>query len=296
MNGIDKKDPNETERRRLLHTQFARTLRKPFFQAVRAYRLVAPGDRIAVCLSGGKDSFLLALLMQELQKQMQRAQQALSLVFLTMNPGYTPAEVQQMQANAAAYSLPLEMFHTDVLRIVERHAEAHPCFLCAKMRRGYLYAEAQNRGCNKIALGHHYDDAVSTVLMGLLYGGQVQAMLPRVQAAHYPNMELIRPLCGVRERAITAWAQTSGLQFTPCRCPAQQKNRQKALPSQRAVVRELIASLAADNPQVEANILNAVKNVDTRKVLGWRDATGSHSFLDAWNENESDAPDRLIDR
>jgi len=279
---------NEMERRRLLHTRFARTLRKPFLQAVQEYQLVAPGDRIAVCLSGGKDSFLLALLMQDLQRQMQRAQQAISLVFLTMNPGYAPTEVQQLQANAAAYSLPLEMFSTDVLRVVERHAETHPCFLCAKMRRGYLYTEAQARGCNKIALGHHYDDAVSTVLMGMLYGGQVQAMLPRVQAAHYPGMELIRPLCLVREHDITAWVQASALHFIPCCCPAQQKAR----PSQRAAVRDLIASLATENPQVEANILNAVKHVDTRKVLGWRDAAGQHSFLDAFAVSDAfDVPD-----
>ena len=165
---------------------------------------------------------------------------------------------------------------TNVLRVAGNHAADHPCFLCAKMRRGHLYAEAQKRGCNKIALGHHYDDAIETVLMGIIYGGQVQAMLPRVKAKNYAGMELIRPLYLTREKAVQAWADFCGLTFLPCDCPA------KTLESdtKRAEIKALIASLAAGNPQIEANILNAVKNVDTAKLVGWRDENGKHSFLD----------------
>ena len=259
------------EVRQSLQRQFARTIRKPFMRAVREYGLVEAGDRVAVCISGGKDSMVLALLLQDLQRTVD-----FSLVCLAMDPGYTPAGRARLEANAAALALPLEVFETDVLRVAARHAAAHPCFLCAKMRRGHLYAEAQKRGCNKIALGHHYDDAVETVLMGLLYGGQVQAMLPRLAAKHYAGMQLIRPLYFVRERAVQDWADTCGLMFMSCDCPAKTLERG----TQRATVKALIAALAADNPQVEANLLNAVKNVDTAKLLGWRDEDGRHSFLD----------------
>lgn len=257
--------------RRSLQREFARTLRKPFVDAVKQYRLVQPGDKIAVCISGGKDSMLLALLMQDLQHTVD-----FSLVFLAMDPGYTPEGRARLEANAAHLGLPLEIFDTNVLRVAGNHAAEHPCFLCAKMRRGHLYTEAQKRGCNKIALGHHYDDAVSTVLMGLLYGGQVQAMLPRLAAKNYPGMELIRPMYHIRERDVQAWVQHCGQDFASCDCPAKELEHD----TKRAAVRTLINTLAADNPQVGANILNAVKNVDTQKLLGWRDETGFHSFLD----------------
>ena len=181
-----------------------------------------------------------------------------------------------LEENAARLELPLEIFETNVLRVAGSHAAGHPCFLCAKMRRGHLYTEAQRRGCNKIALGHHYDDAIETVLMGLIYGGQVQAMLPRVKAKNYAGMELIRPLYLTREKAVQAWADFCGLTFLPCDCPAKTLEND----TKRAEIKALIASLAAGNPQIEANILNAVKNVDTAKLIGWRDENGKHSFLD----------------
>ena len=261
----------EQDIRRSLQREFARSLRKPFADAVKQYRLVQPGDKVAVCISGGKDSMLLALLMQDLQRTV-----GFSLVFLAMDPGYSPAGRARLETNAAQLGLPLAIFETNVLCVAGNHVAAHPCFLCAKMRRGHLYAEAQKRGCNKIALGHHYDDAVSTVLMGLLYGGQVQAMLPRLAAKHYPGMEPIRPLYHVRERDVQAWVQHCGLDFASCDCPEKALERD----TKRAAVRQLIDTLEADNPQVGANILNAVKNVDTGKLLGWRDDTGFHSFLD----------------
>ena len=257
--------------RRTLQSEFVRTLRKPFVDAVKEYDMVQAGDRIAVCISGGKDSMLLALLMQDLQRTVD-----FELIFLAMDPGYAPAGRAHLEENAARLGLPLEIFQTNVLRVAGNHASEHPCFLCAKMRRGHLYTEAQRRDCNKIALGHHYDDAIETVLMGLIYGGQIQAMLPRVKAKNYAGMELIRPLYLTREKAVQAWADFCGLTFLPCDCPA------KTLESdtKRAEIKALIASLAAGNPQIEANILNAVKNVDTAKLLGWRDENGRHSFLD----------------
>lgn len=256
---------------RLLHTDYARSLRKPFRRAVEEYRLLAPGDRVAACLSGGKDSMLLALLLRDLARE-----QPFELTFLAMDPGYTREHRLEVEGNAARLGLRLHVFKTNVLRVAGRHAPEHPCFLCAKMRRGHLYAEAQRLGCNKIALGHHFDDAVESTLMGLLYGGQVQTMLPRLRSRHYPGMELIRPLYLVREKAVQGWAEASGLTFSPCGCPAAQRERD----TKRAEVKALLARLSAENPQVEKNILNAVKSVDTAKVLGWRDAAGTHSFLD----------------
>lgn len=257
--------------RRTLQSEFVRTLRKPFVDAVKEYDMVQAGDRIAVCISGGKDSMLLALLMQDLQRTVD-----FELIFLAMDPGYAPAGRAHLEENAARLGLPLEIFETNVLRVAGNHASEHPCFLCAKMRRGHLYTEAQRRGCNKIALGHHYDDAIETVLMGLIYGGQIQAMLPRVKAKNYAGMELIRPLYLTREKNVQAWADFCGLTFLPCDCPAKTLEND----TKRAEIKALIASLAAGNPQIEANILNAVKNVDTAKLLGWRDENGRHSFLD----------------
>ena len=168
------------EIKRTLQSEFVRTLRKPFVDAVKAYGLVKPSDKVAVCISGGKDSMLLALLLQDLQHTVD-----FDLVFLAMDPGYAPEGRRHLEENAKRLDIPLEIFDTDVLRVAGVHSAEHPCFLCAKMRRGYLYTEARKRGCNKIALGHHYDDAIGTVLMGLIYGGQVQAMLPRVKAKNY---------------------------------------------------------------------------------------------------------------
>ena len=237
------------EIKRTLQSEFVRTLRKPFVDAVKAYGLVKPSDKVAVCISGGKDSMLL---------------------------GYAPEGRKHLEENAKRLDIPLEIFDTDVLRVAGVHSAEHPCFLCAKMRRGYLYTEARKRGCNKIALGHHYDDAIGTVLMGLIYGGQVQAMLPRVKAKNYEGMELIRPLYFTREQSVIDWAEYCGLTFLPCDCPAKKLESD----TKRAEIKQLIASLAANNPQIEANIFNAVKNVDTAKLLGWRDANGKHNFLD----------------
>ena len=216
---------------------------------------------------------MLALLLRDYQRY---SGIAFDMICLAMDPGYTPQNRRQIEQNMAQLGLPLEVFETNVLRVAGRHAADNPCFLCAKMRRGHLYAQAQRRGCNKIALGHHYDDAIETVLMGLIYGGQVQAMLPRLRSANYDGMELIRPLYHVRERDVAGWVRESGLTFLPCACPAHTRGAD----TKRAEMKKLIAALAAENPQIEANLLNAVKNVDTRKVLGWRDAAGRHSFLD----------------
>lgn len=257
----------------LLHTDFSKKIRDPFVKAIKQYGLIAPYDHIAVCISGGKDSALLALLLRDYQRY---SGIPFQLTCLAMDPGYAPENRQQILSNMERFGLSLEIFDTNVLQVAGKHAAQNPCFLCAKMRRGYLYTEAQKRGCNKIALGHHYDDAIETVLMGLLYGGQIQAMLPRLKSANYSGMELIRPLYLVREADVSAWVKACELQFLPCACPAHTKEGN----TKRAEIKALIAKLSQENPQIESNILNAVKNVNTAKILGWRDEAGTHSFLD----------------
>ena len=255
-----------------LRKKFKKAIWSKFTKAINTYELVKPGDKIAVCISGGKDSMLMAKCFQELKLHNKFD---FEVKFVVMDPGYSPENRKVIEDNAKSLHIPITIFETDIFDSVY-HVENSPCYLCARMRRGYLYAEAKKRGCNKIALGHHYDDAIGTVLMGLIYGGQVQAMLPRVKAKNYEGMELIRPLYFTREANVVEWAEFCGLTFLPCDCPAKKLEND----TKRAEIKQLIASLAANNPQIEANIFNAVKNVDTAKLLGWRDANGKHNFLD----------------
>ena len=238
------------------------------------YNMIAEGDKIAVGVSGGKDSLTLLYLLAALRRYYPVPYE---LQAVTIDMGLPGMDFSPVAALCEKLEVPYQIKKTEIGPIIfdYRH-EKNPCSMCAKMRRGYLYTEARKRGCNKIALGHHYDDAIGTVLMGLIYGGQVQAMLPRVKAKNYEGMELIRPLYFTREQSVIDWAEYCGLTFLPCDCPAKKLESD----TKRAEIKQLIASLAANNPQIEANIFNAVKNVDTAKLLGWRDANGKHNFLD----------------
>ena len=243
-------------------------------RCVEDYDMIAPGERVAVGVSGGKDSLVL---LAALARLAQFYPGGFSVEAFTVDMGTPGMDLSPLadycrELGVPFHRIPTQMYHV----IFETRREKNPCALCAKMRRGSLHTALLEAGIHKVALGHHYDDAIETVLMGLLYGGQVQAMLPRMRAKNYAGMELIRPLCLVRERSVQAWADYCGLTFLPCDCPA----KALANDTRRAAVKKLIASLAAENPQVEANILNAVKNVDTAKLLGWRDGAGRHSFLD----------------
>lgn len=244
----------------VLSTQFSKSIRRRCADAIAQYQLICPQDKIAVCVSGGKDSMLLAIVLRELQ---QHGLIPFSLVFLAMDPGYSPQARAHIVHNAQQLQLDLQFFDTDIFRVVRRHSK-NPCFLCAKMRRGWLYSQAQALGCNKIALGHHYDDIVETILMSMIYGGQIQTMLPRVDSANFPGMQLIRPLYFVRQADIQAWVQACQLDFTGCSCTA--SVRQES--SKRLVIRQLIAQLCQTNPQIKQNIMHSVQNIDLRKVLG----------------------------
>lgn len=244
-------------------TDFHKQLWNPFAHAVRTYSLVEDGDRIAVCVSGGKDSMLLALLMRLLA---QNSEHSFSLRFLLMDPGYAPEHLDQLKQNVQRLGIPLDIFRTNVLSVVDKQ-EKHPCFLCARMRRGHLYAEAKKLGCNKIALGHHFNDVIETTLMGMLYGGQLQGMRPKRASDNYSGMELIRPLYCVRERDILAWAEKNRLTFLTCGCAF---TATREADSRRKRTKELIAALEAESPGTEKRIFNSIHTVQLDSLVRYK--------------------------
>ena len=270
------------EIKRTLQSEFVRTLRKPFVDAVKAYGLVKPSDKVAVCISGGKDSMLLALLLQDLQHTVD-----FDLVFLAMDPGYTPEGRKHLEENAKRLDIPLEIFDTDVLRVAGVHSAEHPCFLCAKMRRGYLYRRAMDLGCNKIALGHHYDDVIETNLMGMLYGAQIQTMMPKLHSIHFDGMEVIRPMYLIREADIIHWRDYNDLHFIQCACRFTDTcttcRPDGTSVSKRMEVKKMIAEMKKTNPYVEGNIFRSMENVNLDTVIGYKQHGVRHSFLEGYN-------------
>ncbi len=266
----------QTDAEKSLHTSFSRTILKPFHNAVKEFGLIKDGDKLAVCVSGGKDSMLLAKLIQDHQKY---SKTAFDAVFLAMNPGYSKENVIKLLENADALEVPLEIFETEVFSKIENEKK-NPCFLCATMRRTQLYMHAQALGCNKIALGHHFDDVIETTLMGMIYGGQMQTMLPRRKSDGFAEMELIRPLYYIREADIVQWCEMNGLSFLRCACRATREQSE----TKRAEIKQLIKQLKAINPQIEKNIFRSAQNVNIKNLFSYRDECGLHSFLDEFTE------------
>ena len=261
-----------------LLTELRKPIWRPFMRAIRDYRLLAPGDRIAVCISGGKDSMLLARLVRILQKHSEVPFEA---VYLVMDPGYSPENRRRVEENAWRLEIPCTLFESDVFDVANAQDE-HPCFLCARMRRGCLYGKARELGCNKIALGHHFDDVIETTLMAMLYGGQIQAMPPRLRAKNFPGMELIRPLYRVREADIIAWRDAFGLEFLRCACRLTESAAVDENASRRRTVKELIARLDAEHPKVAQNIFNSIHRVQLDTLVGWKYEGKEHSFLETF--------------
>ena len=247
-----------------------------FVKAVERYELIKDGDCIAVCVSGGKDSALLAKLIQLYHRY---GVKKFEVKFLSMDPGYSEFNRQRVESNAKLLDIPLQIFSTNVFEAVD-DTSTSPCFICARMRRGYLYRRAKELGCNKIALGHHYDDVIETILMSMLYGAQVQTMMPKLPSDNVEGMELIRPLYLVREQDVIAWADYNGLEFLRCACSATQNQDNKAFTTKRAEIKNLIATLKETNPLVESNIFGSVENVDLRKIIGYRKDGQRRTFLD----------------
>lgn len=273
--------PQETAERSLIKT-YRKSLWNPFIAAVKRYELVSPGDRIAVCVSGGKDSMVLAKLMQELQKH---TDQPFSLTFLAMDPGYNPANRQLLEANAKTLGVPLTVFESDIFDVTTQ-VEKNPCYLCARMRRGCQYAEARKLGCNKIALGHHFSDVVETTLLGLFYGAQLQAMPPKLHSRNFPGMELIRPLYCVHEDAVVAWKNYNGLRFLQCACrftEARDASGDGIGESKRQEIKLLLRQLRRENPNIEKSIFRAIHGVQLDTFPGFKYRGEAYSLLDVYN-------------
>lgn len=267
-----------------LRKKFKKSIWCKFTKAINEYELIQPNDRIAICISGGKDSMLMAKLFQELKRH---DKFPFELVFLVMNPGYNDENLQRIKYNAEILSVPIEIFESDIFGSVV-HIEKNPCYICARMRRGYLYSKAKELGCNKIALGHHFDDVIETILMGMLYGGQVQTMMPKLHSTNFEGMELIRPMYLIRETDIKHWCSYNDLHFIQCACKFTETCSDVYADghsvSKRMEVKNLIAELKKINPQVEKNIFRSVENVNLNTLIAYKDENGVHNFLDMYNE------------
>ncbi len=265
-----------------LRKKFKKTIWSRFTKAITTYELVKPGDAIAVCISGGKDSMLMAKCFQELKLHNKFD---FEVKFLVMDPGYSEANRRLIEENARNLNIPITIFESDIFDSVY-HVEKSPCYLCARMRRGHLYHFAKELGCNKIALGHHYDDVIETILMGMLYGAQIQTMMPKLHSTNFEGMELIRPLYLVREEDIKAWRDYNGLHFIQCACKFtdtcstcnNEENRSK-----RVEIKELIRTLKQSNPFVEGNIFKSVENVNLDTVIAYKQNGEKHTFLERYD-------------
>lgn len=268
---------------RSIITTYRKTLWSPFVLAVKKYRLIQKDDKIAVCISGGKDSMLLAKLMQEMQRH---SEVPFELVFLVMDPGYNAENRRRIEENAKLLNVPITVFESDVFSVADTVSEDNPCYLCARMRRGHLYAKAKELGCNKIALGHHKSDVIETTLMGMLYGGQLQGMLPRIPSANFEGMELIRPMYCILERDIIRWRNHNQLGFIACACKFTQATTgsDEDTFSARRKVKALIESLKEENENVENNIFQSIHNVQLDTLAEYKQNGVKHSFLDKFDE------------
>ncbi len=266
-----------------IRKKFKKNIWCRFTRAVREYELVKEGDRIAVCMSGGKDSFLCAKLFQELERHHKFP---FEVRFLVMDPGYSPGNREAIEANAKMLNIPVTIFESDIFESVT-HIEKSPCYLCARMRRGHLYHQAKELGCNKIALGHHYDDVIETILMGMLYGAQIQTMMPKLRSTNFEGMELIRPLYLVREEDILKWRDYNHLHFIQCACrftescSSPRDDGQGS--SKRLEVKRLIQELKKTNPFVEGNIFKSVENVNLSTVIAYKRNGIRHHFLEDYD-------------
>ena len=268
-----------------LRKKFHRVIFSKFAKAINTYDLIQPNDRIAVCISGGKDSMLMAKLFQELQRH---GKFPFELVFMVMDRGYSAENRSIVESNAQMLQIPITVFETNIFDSVYR-VENNPCYLCARMRRGHLYNQAKQLGCNKIALGHHFDDVIETILMSMIYGGQVETMMPKLHSANFEGMQLIRPMYLIREADIKHWCRYHDLQFIQCACHFTDTcttcNPDERTVSKRMVIKQLIAKLAEENPQIEKNIFRSVENINLNKIISYQLNHETHSFLDDYQNS-----------
>ena len=285
---MQKDSEHESERlekiEKSIRKKFHKEIFSKFAKGINTYQLVEENDHIAVCISGGKDSMLMAKCFQELKKHNKFH---FDLTFLVMDPGYSEANRKVIEQNARMMDIPIHIFESDIFDAVDT-IEKSPCYLCARMRRGYLYSKAKELGCNKIALGHHYDDVIETILMGMLYGAQVQTMMPKLHSTNFEGMELIRPLYLVREEDIKRWRDYNDLTFLQCACHFTETcsscREDGSSASKRMEIKRLIADLKKTNPYIEGNIFKSVENVNLSTIIAYKQGGIKHHFLDTYNE------------
>ena len=277
----------ELEKHELVERSIIKTYRKriwnPFLIALKNYKLVNAGDKIAVCISGGKDSMLMAKLLQELRKY---SEVPFELVYLVMDPGYNAENRKKIEDNARLLHIPITVFETDIFTVTDK-TEKSPCYLCARMRRGHLYKRAKDLGCNKIALGHHFNDVIETTLLGMFYGSQIQSMPPKLHSTNFEGMELIRPMYCIHEDAIIAWQKYNGLEFIQCACRFTENCENGTGDSKRQEIKQLIKELKKTNPNIEKSIFNSIHSVCLDTMVGYKSNGVEHSFLDNYESSAS---------
>ena len=251
----------------------------PFCKAIKRYALIQPGDKIAVCISGGKDSMLMAKMMQILHRH---TEIPFEVEYLIMDPGYNPENRRKAEENARFLEIPYTLFESDIFEVANAQ-DKNACFLCARMRRGCLYGKAQALGCNKIALGHHFDDVIGTTLLGLFYGGQLQAMIPKLKAKNFPGMELIRPMYLVHEEDMIAWQKANHLKFLQCACRFTENSAEEPHASKRLEMKTLLREMRRQNPAVERNVFAAIHTLQLDTMVGWKYKGKEYSFLDFYD-------------
>lgn len=256
---------------------------RKFLQGIIEYQMISEGDKIAVCISGGKDSMLMAKCFQELKKH---KKMHFDLEFIVMNPGYNEENKQKIIENANILNIPINMFETDIFNRVV-NIEDSPCYICARMRRGYLYEKAKELGCNKIALGHHFNDVIETILMGMFYGSQMQTMMPKVCSTSHPGMELIRPLYFVKEEDIIKWKNKNDLEFLECACRFTEQYDKKQISSKREEMKELIKKMKVDYENIDINIFNSVQNVNLDTIISYKKGDKIYHFLDSYGKKDN---------
>lgn len=275
------------EKHELVERSIIKTYRKriwnPFLIALKNYKLVNAGDKIAVCISGGKDSMLMAKLLQELHKY---SEVPFELVYLVMDPGYNAENRKKIEENAKLLHIPITVFETNIFTVADK-TEKSPCYLCARMRRGHLYKRAQDLGCNKIALGHHFNDVIETTLLGMFYGSQIQSMPPKLHSTNFEGMELIRPMYCIHEDAIIAWQKYNGLEFIQCACRFTENCENGTGDSKRQEIKQLIKEIKKTNPNIEKSIFNSIHSVCLDTMVGYKSNGVEHSFLDNYESRAS---------
>ena len=267
---------------RSIQKKYRKELWTPFILAIKRYQLIEEGDKIAVCISGGKDSMLMAKLMQILQKF---SDFPFELEFLVMDPGYAPANRRKIEENAEKLQIPIHIFETDIFQVANG-TEKNPCYLCARMRRGHLYSRARALGCNKIALGHHFNDVIETTVMSMFYGAQLQGMMPKLHSTNFEGMELIRPLYCIHEDDIIAWARYNHLEFIQCACrfTEQAASADHEHLSKRKTVKEMLRKMRSEDPDIEQRVFSSIHAVNIDTFPGWKAGGQEHSFLETYDQ------------